>query len=83
MNIISTDLLKHFELFLKFLIKIDFKGLSIKIVDYRYILLYHYTKFGFKMKDVVRNVKCFVTLKLINIKESGEIKHFNLILKIS
>ena len=62
--------------------KIDFKGLFIRIIDYRKIILKHWVWLRLFMKKIIRNIHYFVTLKLPQTIIFKKIEYLNLIFDI-
>ena len=82
MNVIFVDMIRHLNLQLHSLEKIDFKSLFMRTVDHKKIILHHYVWLRVNIEKIVRNIRCFVASKLSQIMIFDETKHLSLILKL-
>lgn len=79
-NVISTGLIRFLSLTLLALVDIRFKDLSMRTADYRKTILQHYIMLRLSVKEIVRNIKCFVASKLSYTTTSDQTEYLSLIL---
>jgi hypothetical protein len=68
---------------LRDLTEIEFEELFMRIADNHDIILYHWVWVRVSVADILRNIRCFVASKIIQIIAVEQIEHLSLILKLS
>jgi hypothetical protein len=82
MNVIFMNLTRRLELQLRDLIEIKFRKLFMKIAYNHDIILYHWIWIRVSVVDILRNIRCFVVSKIIQIIAVEQIEHLSLILRL-
>lgn len=80
MNVISADLVQRLRLTLHRVEEVGFKGLSMRTADQKDTLLHHWVWLSIIVEGVQRDIRCFVSPRVISKNESGQIEQLSLIL---